>query len=331
MQFSFDELMAFAPKFNSESVSRMSEKNEENALLQGDAEFNEFEAGLSTKKIFKISFTASSKDGSLYTYKGDGQGQFMVKMPKTEATVASDVSSKINKPMPSAILLEKEFFVIVTDINRDAREVTVSYRGAVRKLARHLDDTLQDLLQKRFLKGSNNTPIKVVAKVIRNEESKHRYIVDINGWGILAFVPYTLLNAGENETDNFKTGNLVEIDIIDKKKPAECASKCPLYVGSRKTRKDISPENNPWSGIEEKFPVGTSVNFTCVRKTKTAFFSVIDGLNGLELYCHYPDKATFPIIIGHRYQGFINKVNEENHAFFARTLRMLDKEEQKNA
>jgi len=318
MKKDFDLLEVFKP--NLASMSTKGKKPEEVAAREEDDRlFALYEKRMADKFIFEERFTAADSDKNLFTRKTSGETHVKIVMPNSESTTAAMVAKNgIDRVGAHEKLARNNgvYQVVVIGVDRGKNEIVVSHRQAIAILREMLDEKLKECIKLKK-EGKLNVPLKLSAKIVRREEGRRRFIVDLNGYSLLGFLPYNA--AGKGDVAYLRQGMVVDVEVFDFKAKKEIKSSSDMFVCSRRFR----GKDDPWEGIEERYPKNTTVNFKCVKKLEKVFFAAIEGLEIL-VYCSVPEKdKNIEIIEGQMYQGYISKVSEENKVLRGRVLRKL--------
>lgn len=315
----FDLLGVFKP--NLASMSKKEKKVGEEALREeNDRAFRIFEKRMAEKSIFEEKFTAADMDKNLFTRKTVAGRELTIIMPSEESASAAMVAKEgVDKVGVRDRLARNngKYQVIVIAVNRENNEIVVSHRQAIALLRELLDQKLKECLKLKKA-GKLEDPLRLSAKIVRHEKERRRFIVDLNGYALLGFMPYNA--AGQGDISTLRQGMIVDVEVFDYKTKREIGASSNMYACSRRFR----GKDNPWLGIEEKYPKNTTVNFKCVQKKDKVFFAAIEGLDNVLVYCQIPKADTgIEIIEGEMYQGYISSVSEENRKLRGRVLRKL--------
>lgn len=316
----FDLLEVFRPNLASMSSKEKKEEAVSSGLEAGERAFSVYEKKMADKVIYEERFVAADADRNLFARKTIGGTSVKIVMPSTESFTAAMVAKEGADKISAHAKLARNngaYQVVVIGVDREKCEITVSHRQAIMLLKEKLDSTLKDCLARKK-KGELKAPLRLSAKVVRHEKERRRFIVDLNGYSLLGFMPYNA--AGKGDIASLRQGMVIDVEVFDFKPKKEIKSSTDMYACSRRFR----GKDNPWVGIEERFPKGTTVNFKCVKKHERVFFAAIEGLDNLLVYCSVPEAdKNIEIIEGQMYQGYISKVSEERHMLRGRVLSKL--------
>ena len=316
----FDLLESFKPNLASMSSKEKKDVVSGSETGTGDRAFLAYEKRMADKVIFEERFVAADADRNLFARKMIGGVSVKIVMPSEESFTAAMVAKEGADKISAHAKLARNsgaYQVVVIGVDREKCEIVVSHRQAIMMLREKLDSTLKECLAKKK-RGELKTPLKLSAKIVRREEKRRRFIVDLNGYSLLGFMPYNA--AGKGDIAALRQGMVIDVEVFDFKTKKEIKSSSDMFVCSRRFR----GKDNPWLGIEERFPKNTTVNFKCVKKQDQVFFAAIDGLDNLLVYCSVPDKESgIEIIEGQMYQGYISSVSEEGKRLRGRVLRKL--------
>lgn len=305
------------------NLASMSAKEKKAAVLvkeQDDRAYSVYEKRMEDKFIFEERFTAADAEKNLFARRNIGGVNVKIVMPSAEsftpAMVAKDGVDKISARAKLA-RNKGSYMVMVIGIDREKDEVIVSHRQAIARLREMLDVKLKECLELKK-KGKLQVPLKLSAKIVRHEKPRRRFVVDLNGYSLLGFLPYNA--CGKGDIASLRPGMVIDVEVFDFKKKKEIRSSSDMYACSRLFR----GKDNPWHGIEERYPKNTTVNFKCVQKRGAVFFAAIEDLDNLLVYCSVPDASeNIEIVEGQMYQGYISNVSEEKRLLRGRVLRKL--------
>lgn len=164
----------------------------------------------------------------------------------------------------------------------------------------------------------NNEEFCVRTRVVHVDIDARRVFVDIAGVGLQGVIP--LGEWSRTYISSFKNivsvGDIIPVIVLRQTQ----IMKHQGYVCSRKRAIDV----DSWSGIEQRYPVGSVVAIRCVMKKTPVFFGNIEGLRDIEVMCEYhqEDSKGNPLIIeeGCRYMGIIYRCSEARRKLKARIL-----------
>lgn len=278
----------------------------------------EYQECLENGTIFNLNFTRCNREtGDLYKDISGNEDRITIVMPSAESVTPATK----NRRLATKLLLDYQ--VIVTSVDVENSTVTVSHRDAIKKLKNQLQRKINKEL-KREDRDKELEKIIVPAKVVMVNKTKNVVIVDIYGYGLPGYIPAAnWQHLYTKDVGKFVTiGSVIDVEVLFLKASALGEDSSNMYCCSRKS---LTP--NPWKGIEERYHVKDIVRIKCVDKQRKHWFGTIDGLEGIQVFCEYPDESNnvtnVRIVLDREYQGYIYAVNEERMLLKARVFKEI--------
>lgn len=226
-----------------------------------------------------------------------------------------------NRPITREYLY-RTYNVKIMDIDRDNRKVTVSFVAVQEALRPEYIGKIEAVLKKKrnfFTKG------RVIA--FMNDDTL--CLVDIMGLGIRGLLYRDDWSYGYvSDIRAFaKVGDVIDCAITGHSKKSRPGSPC--YQLSKK----VTENGDPWADAKRSLPVGSSVVVKCSSKTVRDFVGSVKGVDGVPIYCLYPDMPStrtgkmIKITAGRSYKGFIREHDENFHCIRVKILDEYNEEE----
>ncbi|MGE4282816.1 MAG: hypothetical protein AB7G87_03770 [Clostridia bacterium] len=275
-------------------------------------EIEKYAEYMNNKKILKVRPSAA-----------DNHGNLIVPLPKniTGFIPNEEVIGKPYNTKTRSTFIGRDFHVLVTNIDKKTHTVYLS-RDKARTHVRNI-------LKTKLKPGTT-----VRAKVQFVNTVNHRVYIDIEGCGILGYVPISEWSHGYvlNPEKDIHENSVVNVEIIRYMPPR--GTRGEVYICSRKK---IMPD--PWIGIEERYPRNTLMEVIATDLRPDKFYARLAGLE-LDVYCEYPSPTSFinedgeeigtQLIIkkGHTYLIRVYNCSEDKKILRARPIREIIKDVQ---
>lgn len=207
---------------------------------------------------------------------------------------------------------------VVIDVDEENRKVYFS-QSKVKEI-------LRSKTKKKLAPG-----VQTKARVLFVNPKLHRIYIDIEGCGILGYIPLKHWSYGYvyNMSEEIKKGTIVKVEVLEYKPATTTENGKQIgeaYVCSRaKTMPD------PWIGIEERYPKNSIIETTCLETKTKYFFGSVPGTD-INLMCFYPDnimrenqgQKRIVIQLNHSYKVRVVDVNEETRKLTCRVVDSID-------
>lgn len=263
-----------------------------------------YEEKMKTSNIFDMKFSSADANGNLFIFDGNAR----VQMDNLEVNgVEYDKRYR-------AKILESKYPVIVTSVDRITKVVHVSHNEA-KKISK---EELKAEIDKAI---SEEKPIDIMARIIsiNSGKNKNYAVVDIGGVGLEGVIRKKDWSTVYTSDIGLvaRVGDIIKVRVLKD----VMWNGLPAYSCSRGEALGF----NPWEGINQKMPVGTVVNVTCISKVARNFFGKIDGINEINAYCEYPEPyRNITVLEGGIYQGKVSKVSEETKLLRIKIFKQIE-------
>lgn len=263
---------------------------------------NLYEEMMKNKEIMSIKFASADKSGNLNIFINGVN----VRLDNI------DIKGRIYEPRYRLNALSRTYEVVVKSIDREANQINVSHYKAKQITKNELIKEIDQAIK-------NKEQIEVLAVVDHVKDRNNYCLIDIGGVGIRGKIKVGDWSATytSNLSRAARRGDVIRVAVtgsgmFDGKATYDCSRKLVL--------------EDPWIGVEERFPKDTAVNVTCTSKADKNFWGMIEGLDEINVYCEYPDddKNLF-IAEGIIYQGYVSAVSEDTKLLRVRVHKALDK------
>lgn len=209
------------------------------------------------------------------------------------------------------------YSVIVTGVDREKNEVTVSV-NEIRKTARN---RVEDAIDEALEKGEKFVANARVVSIYNGKDFGSRLGIDIAGVGVVGYVP--LSEWSHSFTRSFrnvvKVGDIIQVVVLKIGRVGETKA----YECSRRAAID----DDIWEGIEDRYPKGSNIAVTCTERRDHNWFGTVQGLKDIEIYCEYPNPGEtdrrgnkIEIAVGHVYNCYIYRVDGSKKLLKARPV-----------
>lgn len=269
-------------------------------------------------EIFELDFSKVNKDGDFEIFNGDVK----IILPASESTTYGRKYRTYN--VGKARKLLQKYQVVVTEINAEELQVKVSHSLAIKRMR----DTLKKKIHEKLAQGKEDANIILPAKVVKIDNSKNVVIIDICRYGLYGYIPAARWQHSYvgDLTRVTKPGDQIDVKVLGYRKSPFGKNSVNMFLCSRKEL-----TKDPWIGIEEKYAKNDIVVIECVQIRQKNWFGVIPGLDGIQVFCEYPDASNkapegLRVVLGERYQGYIYAVSEERRLLKARVFKHIQRE-----
>lgn len=278
---------------------------------------------LENGKILNCKFSMyNRKKHFLYTYDNDVRIQIANNLDEKN-TKAEFLPQYLHHYTEYRDDIGKDMSVIVSEIDEEHGVVYVVPAYLVGEKRARLVNSICDSIDK-------NEPVRVPAVIIgftgidpsTKEKNRSIVLLDIGNLGIIGSIRIQNWSTSHITSPRWfaSIGDTIEVAATG----ISTWGKRTLFDCSRKLIMELD-QVDPWKNIERRLPKHTDVELRCVDKQDRNFFSVIDGINDLEILCEYPDyDADIDIVVGQKYRGYISRVNEQKKRLCARITGKAD-------
>lgn len=289
--------------------------------LDVEAELEKYEKAKDAKDVCHVRFSSIDRKGSLYTYLANG---IKITMP------SKNIDGFPYDPTKKEVLapyLCRISDVIVTKVDKKNHIVTVSMKDAFQYIDGN--NPQKDLIAAIEEGIKTGVYVQVPARIMsvsgrRNDKGENDHslaIVNLGGLGVSGYVHKKDWSPCYTRTlKNVATsGEIIDVVVTAKMNWGEG----PIYECNRAATIDY----DPWDGIAEKYQRNSTVRVKCIDREDKGFFSTIEGVPEINVYCLYPDESSdLHIEIGKEYIGRVTKVDEEGKFMQVRIMMSADEE-----
>ena len=270
------------------------------------------------QEVILVTFSSADQKGNLKI----NHNGWLMEMPNAECNINRkeyDVKYKHH-------MLNRQYNVMITQIDEENKKIMVSYALVARILRQHVMQKIMTQLEVNKKKPTEKKSILLPGKVTRIDEESGYIFLDLCGYQITGCVKPTEWDKQQNGENILpKIGESYDVVVYSAGRIVS-GNMNGLKVFYCSRRRIVS---NEWDGIQERYVKGDIVNVTCVRINKASgtFLGKIEGedIPVLCLYSVFKNKGNEDLIVRNGvYQAKVIKVSEEKRRFIVNVFRKVN-------
>jgi len=293
------------------------------------------EDDMSKKELNMPDFERFKKENVVFYFTimtADAEGNFKGKLSGNiyGFMESIDLYGKPIDPHKKHHFIGRRCVVTVKDIDYE-NEIVILSQIQARKLA--ANKVLSDI-QEQVDAGEE----PIVNAIIRSYDKKRkRLLIDVGNMGIRGFILpkdwSTRFVKDVEENSKPYIGKIIPVAVIGIL-PAKVEKK--VVNGKTKTiKKDLlvvcsraKALKDPWEDLDRIYKKNDVTIIKCVEITQNGFYGQIDGLEGINVLCDFPQESSrVPIYEGTKYMGYIKKIQPERKIFTANVFAIANNQE----